>query len=290
MGPYTGAGYASTLIADGPSDTDYDGNFRIEGLIPGRFFVSAQFQGETEFYCAPVEFEVKDSDVKGLEIKAHRGLTLSGSVLIEGTRKDEIKTKVAQLKLHTTSERHDIGYDSREAAVNSDGSFTIRGLRPGRVRVDLGYEDASKYFSMVRIEYPDNDGEIRTIQPTTVWPWYTPSLPLVESGLKGVRIVLLYKNGKIRGHVSISRGKLDPNTRLQADIRRRADKGSSWGSSMEVDPNGNFSIEGLDPGEYEISIYDEMRSFSETKTVIVNKDSETGISFVIDLTAIRKRG
>ena len=290
MGPYTWRGYASLLIADGPSDTDYDGNFRIEGLIPGRFFVSAQFEGETDLYCTPVEFEVKDNDIKGLEIKAHRGLTLSGSVTVEGAKKEEVTTKLAQLKVHTTSDRHDIGYDSREAAVNSDGSFNIRGLRPGRVRVDLGYEEARKYFSMLRIQYRDAGGEIRVIPVTTIWsPWDMPSLPLGESGLKGMRIVVSYHNGSIRGQATITGGKLDSDTRLRAGISRRGEKGSSWSTSREVDANGNFSIEGLDPGEYEISIYDEMRSLSETKTVIVNKDSESVISFVIDLSAIKKR-
>jgi hypothetical protein len=291
MGPYTGGGYASSYIfgPDVPSDTDYDGNFRIEGLIPWRFLVSAQFEGETEFYCTPVEFEVKDRDISGLEIKAHRGVTLSGSVTVEGT--EEVTTKLAQLKVHTTSDRHDIGSDSREAAVNSDGSFTIRGLRPGSVRVDLGFEEATKYFSMVRIEYPDSAGEIQAVQSTTVWhPWDAPSLPLGERGLMDVRVVVVYHNGRIKGRASIAGGKLDPNTRLHADISRRGQKGTTWRRSMEVDPNGNFSIEGLDPGEYEISIYDdEMRTFYETKRVIVNKDSESVISFVIDLIALKKR-
>ncbi|HTF37536.1 MAG TPA: carboxypeptidase-like regulatory domain-containing protein, partial [Blastocatellia bacterium] len=99
MGPYTGRGYASSYSTSGPSDTDHDGNFRIEGLLPGRFFVSAQFDGETELYCTPVEFEVRDNDINGLEIKAHRGLTLSGSVTVEGTKREEITTKLTQLKL-----------------------------------------------------------------------------------------------------------------------------------------------------------------------------------------------
>lgn len=290
MGPYTGRGYASSYSPDGPSDTDHDGNFRIEGLLPGRFFVSAQFEGETDLYCTPVEFEVKDRDITEIQIKANRGLALSGSVTVEGTKKEEVTTKLAQLKLHTTSDRHDIGHDSREAAVNSDGSFTIRGLRPDRVRVDLGYEEASKYFSMIRIEYPDAGGEIRAIPATTFWrPWDAPSLPLGERGLKGVRIVVSYHNGSIRGHATIARGELDPEARLQAGISKQTEKGSSWGTSMEVDANGDFSIEGLDPGEYEISIYDEMRRFFETKRVIVSKDSETSVSFVIDLSTKKKR-
>jgi hypothetical protein len=85
----------------------------------------------------------------------------------------------------------------------------------------------------------------------------------------------------------MARGKLDSDMRLIAALRN-AQKGA-WATSTEVDANGSFSVEGLDPGEYEVSIYDDMRSFSETKRVIVNKDSETRISFVIDLSTIKKR-
>jgi hypothetical protein len=253
--------------------------------------VSAQFDGETDLYCTPVEFEVNDRDINGVKIKAHRGLTLSGSVTVEGTRREEVTTKLAQLKLHTTSDQHDgIAHDSREAAVNRDGSFIIRGLRPGRVRVNLGFEESSKYFSMVRIEYADAGGKMRAIPVATVWnPLDTPSLLLGDGGLTGVRIVLLYKNGSIRGHATITSGKPDLNTRLHAGISRQDERGSSWSTSREVDANGDFSIDGLDPGKYEISIYDDMRGFSETKSVTVSKDSETRVSFVIDLSSNKKK-
>ena len=100
--------------------------------------------------------------------------------------------------------------------------------------------------------------------------------------MKGVRIVLLYKNGSIRGRVTISRGTLDSDTPLHAGISHRHEKGS-WSTSTQVDVNGNFLMDGLEPGEYTVG------GISETKTVIVNKDSETKISFVIDLSAKRER-
>lgn len=50
----------------------------------------------------------------------------------------------------------------------------------------------------------------------------------------------------------------------------------SWSTSTEINPNGDFFIDGLAAGEYQISI------LSETKTIVVDKDSESRISFVID--------
>ena len=348
-------GYGSSYVMGGPSDTDSNGNFRVEGLLPGRFFVSAQFEGETEFYCTPVEFIIKDADRTGIAIKANRGLTLSGSVTVEGAKIDDVAAKLAQLQLCVTAKRpDDIGHDSRASFVNSDGSFAIRGLPPGSVQLHLGFDEGSRYFSITRIEHdgktlsdptaitrrkdcpaapiprprwdfehPDTGAatlsspmastplphpSLRAVEPPEAggtitlspmpptqavplfdlppqfppgdlppafFPGGLPPFALGEHGLSGVRLVLLYKNGSIRGHVEIAREQLASHWRLRAGISYHTGK-ASCSTSTEVDPNGDFFMDGLEPGEYEISI------LSQTKSVIVSNDSEARVSFVID--------
>jgi hypothetical protein len=87
--------------------------------------------------------------------------------------------------------------------------------------------------------------------------------------------VLSYKNGSIRGHVTFNREDLDYDEGLQAGISYQIERGVR-STSTEIDPNGDFFIDGLAPGDYEISI------LSETKTIVVDKDSESRVSFVID--------
>ena len=363
LGYYSHRGYGSSYSMGGPSDTDENGNFRVEGLLPGRFFISAQFEGETELYCTPVEFEIKSQDIGGLEIKAHWGLELRGIVVTEGAENQEAATRLTQLQLSACMQRQaSIGQHSRGCTVKSDGRFIIRGLRPGPVHLSLEFYETSKYFSIVRIEYPDDAGETVLILPTrmsfspklpsfcppatandlapvppptptlsreshplppaplneflqTITPrppvadsqsshtWQAPSvsprpapvavpselpgprfpgdlppLQLSEHGLGGVRLVLSYKNGSIRGHVTFNRENLDYDRPLQAGISHGSERGS-WSTSTEIDPNGDFFIDGLAAGEYEISI------LSETKTIVVDNDSESRISFVIDQNA-----
>jgi len=90
--------------------------------------------------------------------------------------------------------------------------------------------------------------------------------------------VLSYKDGSIRGHVSFKDENLHRDRPLQAGISQRFERGC-WSTSRDIDPNGDFLIEGLEPGEYQVSI------LSETKTIVVDCDSESRVSFVIDLNA-----
>ena len=368
LGYYLHQGCRSSYIMDGPSDTDENGNFRVEGLLPGRFFISAQFEEETELYCTPVEFEIKSQDIDGLEVKAHWGVELRGVVVIEGPESEEAVKRLAQLKLRADMQRQaSSGHHSRGCTVKSDGRFVIRGVRPGPVHLSLEFEEMAKYFSIVRIEYPDDAGETVSILPASMThtprlpPFCPPTIPkdlsplpkapmvspevhllppappnqfpsqptigrillssdyhashpspipivlpqeapvavpsellgprfpddlpplqLSEHGLSGVRLVLSYKNGSIRGHVTFNRENLNYDRPLQAGISRGSERGS-WSTSTEIDPNGDFFIDGLAAGEYEISI------LSETKTIVVDNDSESRISFVIERNARSNR-
>jgi protocatechuate 3,4-dioxygenase beta subunit len=164
-------GYSSTSVGDdneGP-DTDGNGEFRITGLLRGRFFISPRFDGESDLYASPVELEIKDGDVAGLEIKAHRGVTLSGSVTIDGSGEAEAGAKLTGLKVGVAFKEGD-DYGTKEGTVNSDGSFKIRGVTPGQVRVHLPFDaKTSRYFSLLRVEYSrgygdDAQKEIATVE------------------------------------------------------------------------------------------------------------------------------
>src|SRR5207253_2130930 len=69
----------------GGLSTDTRGEFKFDGLGPGRYgaYVASEYDG-SDFYSDPAYFEVVDRDVGGVEIKAIRGLTLSGVVVAEG--------------------------------------------------------------------------------------------------------------------------------------------------------------------------------------------------------------
>src|SRR5262249_50344935 len=166
IGHKTAHGFQGTYSLNGPSDTDDDGRFRIDGLIPGQFRICAHFGDKINLYTWPVEFEVKGDDVLGLEVKAHPGLTLSGSVFVDDGN-DEINAMLSGLKLSATIRGENGGY-SRDGAVNSDGSFKITGLLPGPIGLSISFWSSDSDIFQARIADWDKFSILRTEYPTAV--------------------------------------------------------------------------------------------------------------------------
>lgn len=91
--PVTGRRWALARLTDNRDTNFYptnypsnnQGEFKIEGLLPGRYAVFVQPDQDVPAYSEPVQFEVLDKDLDGLIIKTLPGATLSGRVVIEGT-------------------------------------------------------------------------------------------------------------------------------------------------------------------------------------------------------------
>lgn len=276
-------GYHSSYAQNGPADTDSNGRFSIQGLLPGSFYVNAHFVEATGLYPTPVSFEIKDQDIEGLVIKAHRGVTISGTVSVAGTRiTGDIESKISQLKLKASETRGGTSSPlEREGVVGRDGSFKIVGLRPGNFELSLAYTDASEYFSLLRVEYAADDKNVSTAAGE--FDEHAP-VPLNKNGLEGLRVVLGYRNGRIKIHVEIANGKLPVGVRLMAWITH-----DNSTSMPELDSNGDYVKEGLPPGEYQIQIGDGSRRFTENKVVKIANNGEARVSFVVDASKIEPR-
>src|SRR5204862_1434721 len=117
----------------GGSSTNSQGEFRIEGLTTGRFAVFAMFDADSEVYCNPVTFQVTDGDVSGLEIRVHRGATISGVVAVEGATNPEVFAKLAQLRVAAITGSEELTAPGIPSGnIGPNGSFRINGVRPGK--------------------------------------------------------------------------------------------------------------------------------------------------------------
>ena len=264
--------------------TDANGRFRLEGLLPGRYAAFVWNEGESSSYSDPVSFEVAEGDIAGLEIKLRSGSSISGVAVIEGTAERAILAKLSQLSLvaQLTSDQLTAPNFSN-IKISPDGSFRITGLRPGKFRLHLsGYPPPPKGFTLARVE---REGVAqREIEVTA------------GAQVTGVRVVIEYGAGSVRGLVKIENGSLPENARMSVNVRRVGETSGEMQSVAQVDSRGRFFIEGLPTGEYEFILQafiyaDPPRRFPSVKqNVTVTSGVESEVTFTFDLNAKQPEG
>ncbi len=256
-----------------------DGAFRLDKLPAGKYAISIQPEPESNFRAGPVTFDVIDQDVTGLLIKTSTGASLSGTVVIEG--KGGSNTAGAQAPAWLSVEvRNDmLGSSSNQGfPIKADGSFRVGGLSAGNVTFSVGTWGPTGNAKAITIARVERDGVVQTngVQ--------------VQSGehLSGLRIVAAYSNGSIRGVIKVENGVLPPGAHLVVGLAKVGDTNSRpSGGGTAADARGNFLIEGLAAGTYELTAFAYVRNQRPRTTkqlVTVTDGSATNVMVTIDLT------
>jgi hypothetical protein len=301
-----GDGRARRVVAGGGADgvSNPEGEFRIDGLKKGDYAVylaQDQAAGQNEFYSEPVGFTVSGQDVSGIEVKLRRAASVNGAVVFEGLTDPSVIANLQNFTVRAQIRGGPVGdsglsmINSSTSQVSSNGSFRVSGLSPGLVSLNISDRRAPGPFSgltILRIER--NGADLK-------------SGLRVESGeqVTGVRIVVAYGGGVVRGFVKVEGGALTPNMRLMVfarrmDVSRSADGGMGGGMPAQVDSNGRFQIERLVAGTYEISVRmmggmgrpgpgQGGRSDAATQTIVVGGNSAQDIVIPINLAALTEQ-
>jgi hypothetical protein len=251
------------------------GEFQVENVMPGKYAVFMVPQPNNEAWAEAVPFEVVDQDVHGLIVKAQKGAAITGILSLEGTNDKNLWTRLAQLRLQAVVRPEGLRSATvLTATTNPDLSFRVGGLQAGVVNFSLASMDLSrvKGFSILRVE---REGMVQT-----------PGVQ-VKTGeqVSGVRIVVGYGSGGIRGVVKIENGPLPPNARLGVRFHRIGE-GPNLTRPVEVDARGMFLIEGIMAGSYEVTVtafLPGIRSRSVEQQVNVSDGVTNEVSFVLDL-------
>jgi hypothetical protein len=159
------------------------------------------------------------------------------------------------------------------ARVSADASFRISGLKPGLAKIGpLPY--AAQKFSLLRVE---RDG-VEQPDGIDVQP---------NEQISGVRVIITPANCAIRGHVTIQGDAQGASVWVSA----RSLKGEAVGSngSTRVDGKGDFLIENLAPGDYEIEAgvmrpgTGRERNISTKQLVTVTNGAPAEVNVVLNL-------
>jgi hypothetical protein len=224
------------------------GEFRLEGLTTGRYIAFALFglEGSSEFYTEMLNFEIKQEDIGGLEIKVHRGGSISGIAVVEGVNDPGILERMSRTEIFAMVMGDDLAPNFARSKIAEDGGFQLRGLKSGKVSILMQDFLSQTGLSILRVER----GGVP--QPAGI------DLAAGEH-ISDVRVVLAHANGVIRGLVNVEGGALPKEADMSVVAHRQADDSnpSATGNDFEeadVDAARRFVVEGLVPGEYEVLV------------------------------------
>lgn len=264
--------------------TNANGEFRIEGLEPGRYGVSVApgFDLEsTDVYSDPTFFEVTDGDVSNLEVKAVHGLTLSGVVVTDGIANKDMLAQLTSMRVSASvaSTSKPQTYTSGSSVIAGDGSFSVKGLRPGKAGMYVSSfgNPGLRGMSIARVERQGVD-VTRTLE--------------LQAGqsLSDLRVVLILGTGTIRGTVKFENGTPPPGSRIYLSARREGDSAASGGA--QLDSRGSFLMTYLAAGTYEVTLNlgfagppqpGQKRPPPPKQFVSVAEDAEAQVTFTVDL-------
>jgi hypothetical protein len=254
--------------------TNAKGEFRVEGIMPGRYAVFIVKEESTDLYAEPALFEIKDSHVSGLEMKARTGVSISGVAVLEGTTNPASASMLSQLQfaVQITPRVLEANYGNT-FRVSADGAFRFSGLRAGKAQIQPLNSPGGRKLTLLRIEH--NGVEVKD------------GIDLKEGEpITDVRMVFALGTATIRGQVKLESGELPEGLRLLV-LARRGDRPEG---GMEVDRRGRFVLGNAIAGEYELTLQymvpqgagnRQMKPLKQTVTV--GEGAEVQVTFVLDL-------
>jgi hypothetical protein len=247
--------------------TNLNGEFRIENVKPGRYVGFASLESNGDSYSEFVPFEVANDDVQELQIKVRRGYSITGVAVIEGIDDPEVLSQLINVTVRAVPLDSNTP-DGPKTTIAQNGTFHLRGVRQGKVGLVIS-APPSKNFSLVRAEQNGIEQKYAILQVTT-------------EDTTGIKLVMAYGKGNIRGQIKVEGGKLPDGTHIEISVVK-ATAGRSFGV-VQADPNGRFVITNIPSGNYQLSVSTMPATraiLTQGVTVTNGKDSEAVI--VLDL-------
>ena len=219
-----------------------DGKFRFDGLQPGFYRVTAQYNdGKTRLTSRSMEWQLENSDIVNVELVLLSPLELSGSLKMEGEAAGVAAPK-------RTVRLEPMGYFMGNMAatggeVGGSGAFRIDNIAPGKYRVKVEPLGENAYLKVLEI-----DG--------VAVPKDIADLSQAARGASAK--VTLGRNGaQISGRVLDSNGDPIQNSMLMVFLSREPDDLPLNGGVPEhAGPDGKYILKGVAPGKYRLFAVD----------------------------------
>lgn len=273
-------------------NSNNQGEFIIENLLPGTYKLSIESATETTFYADVKDVEIKDANVSGIEIHLNKDVPVRGQVIIDhATAAGDLR--VEEIQLYATSSidnghsHLDQAETSSTANITPDGQFLFRGLRPGKVRIGMRSRGRAADYDILSIER-------NALHKIVAFE--------IQSGetVNDVVVVIAKKNCKIRGQIKIEGGTLPKGSTYELLVERLGNNERVYSSRVSGDlqsedgADNRFVVESLLHGQYILMLRAEGYSnsknitYSTTAEVSLTSSQELDVVITLDLSAKNK--
>jgi protocatechuate 3,4-dioxygenase beta subunit len=217
-----------------------DGAFQIRDVVPGSYFLTAQWQGESSRRMLRQPIEVGNSNLDNVSLVLTPALSLKGQVRVDGTAEVNLASISISLSAQTP-----MPMAGAYARATDDGTFTLDSVNADSYSILVRGLPPGFYVKSIRM------GDMDALES---------GLDLTRSG-PGVLDILVNPNGgEVDGAV------MDPQAQfasgatvvLVPDVKRR-DRSELF-LRTATDSSGHFSLKGISPGEYKLFAWEDVEN------------------------------
>ena len=213
---------------------DPQGDFEIEGVPAGSYWLYGGSQQKDRQYQGRVPIEVDDTDVQGIILAVSAGVTVTGHVRVEPPQSFDFS------KLGITVSPVDGFMGGSGTQVRSDGSFVLQNVASGNYRLNVAGFPERYYLKSARL----GGGDVLASGLT------------VDSGAAStLDIMLSSSGGSISGTVLNDHQPSQATVFLVPDAPRR-DRQDLYSSKL-TKPDGTFTMLGLPPGDFKLFAFED---------------------------------
>ena len=237
-----------------------DGAFELRNLRPGEYVLMASTNNRGEQAYGREEVSITDSDITGVKLTLEQGVTVTGTVKLEGERPP------GRLSVFLSDLGGSYGHASSTVARN-DGTFEFRGIALGKYAVSMEIMPDGAYLKSVRFGGQD----------------VTHTMLDFTSGVNGsVDILVSPHAAEVSGTAKNKDGAAMAGVEVTLWPKQGQSKSVYRGST---DQDGDFRIAGLAPGDYymnaweDLDVYlsfdlDFLKRFASPETTITLEEGE----------------
>jgi hypothetical protein len=218
-----------------------DGRFVIRGLRPGSYVISAERWENNGRLSARLPVEVGDTPVEGLSLMLSPGLTVTGTIRVDGSDKVEL----AGVNLWLNAAGDAMAMSTVTGRSKSDGSFSIANAAPDTYQLTLAGVPENCYVKSMRMGEEDVLGK---------------DLNLARGGGAPIDIVLSPTAGSVEAVVLDAKQQPAGGVTVVAVPDGARAESQQFYKFASTDQYGRATLRGLAPGEYKLYAWEDVES------------------------------